>query len=113
MTLVLGIALGVNVVLVGVLVGTPDTQTAVGQSANGTNGFLMTTGVLQGKGTSEALYIMDTTNRKLAVYFMNSRTLELLGVRDMQYDLIPQDFSPKGGRQDPSVQDMKEATRGG
>ena len=113
MTLLLGVALGANVILVGALVGGSPSQTAEGQSANGTNGFLMTTGVLQGKGTSEALYIMDTNNKKLAVYFMNSNRLEVMAIRDMQYDLIPQSFSPKGGKQDPTVKDMKEGVKGG
>lgn len=113
MTLLLGVAIGVNVVLIGTLVGSGGTQTAEGQSANGTNGFLMTTGVLQGKGASEALYIMDTNNKKLAVYFMNSNRLEVFAIRDMTYDWIPQSFSPKGGRQEPSVQDMKDGVKGG
>ncbi len=110
LTLLLGVAIGANLVLVGMLV-TP--RVASGETADGTNGFLMTTGVLQGKGQSEAVYIMDTTNRKFAVYFMNNTRMELLGVRDMQFDWVPQSYSPKTGGQDPTVDQMKKAVSGG
>jgi hypothetical protein len=113
MTLVLGVAIGVNAVLIGLLVGPSDSQTAVGQSANGTNGFLMTVGVLQGKGQSEAVYIFDTTNKKLAVYFMNNARMEVMGIRDLSYDLIPEAWSPRSGGQNPTPQEMKEMVKGG
>ncbi len=113
MTLALGVAIAVNGILLGLLVGSGPDQVAEGQSANGTNGFLMTTGVLQGKGASEAMYLFDTNDKKLAIYFMNNTRLELIAVRDLTYDFIPQSYSPKSGRQEPSVKDMKEGTRGG
>ena len=112
MTLLLGVAIAVNGILVGTLLNS-GTPTAEGQSANGTNGFLMTMGVLQGKGQSEALYIFDTNKQKLAVYFMNNTRMEVLGIRDLQYDLIPQSYSPKSGNQKPTVQEMKEGVKGG
>lgn len=112
MTLLLGVAIALNGILVGALISS-ESPTAEGQSANGTNGFLMTTGVLQGKGQSEALYLFDTNSKKLAVYFMNNARMEVLGIRDLQYDLIPQSYSPKGGRQDPTVKEMKEGVKGG
>ena len=105
LTLLLGVALGINAVLVATLVGGED-QKAEGQSANGTNGWLMTTGAVAGKGNAEALWVLDTTNRKLAVYFQNGKTLELMSVRDLQYDYLPQSY----GRQDPTVKAMKEGT---
>jgi hypothetical protein len=113
LTLVLGVAIGVNVVLLGLLVSSPASQVASGDTAIGTNGFLMTTGVLQGKGNSEALYIMDTNNRKFAVYFMNNTRMQLLGVRDMQYDFVPKSYSPKNGDQDPTVEEMRDWVSGG
>jgi hypothetical protein len=113
MALLLGVAIGVNAILIGLLVGPSDSQTAVGQSANGTNGFLMTVGVLQGKGQSEALYILDTTNKKLAVYFMNNARMEVLGIRDLTYDLIPEAWSPKSGDQNPTPKQMKDMVKGG
>ena len=113
LTLLLGVAIGVNAVLIGLLASPGVDRTATGDSAIGTNGFMMATGVLQGKGTSEGLYVVDTTSKKLLIYFMNANRLELLGVRDMQFDFIPQSFSPKGGSQTPTVQEMKEGTGGG
>ena len=109
LTLLLGVAIGANVVLLGLLA----TPRATGETADGTNGFLMTTGVLQGKGSSEALYIMDTNSKKFAVYFMNNTRLELICVRDMQYDWIPQMYHPKSGDQDPTVKEMKDWVSGG
>ena len=113
LTLLLGAAIGANAVLLGLLVGPSIVPTASGENATGTNGFLMSTGILQGKGNADALYIMDTTNKKLAIYFMNATRLELIGVRDIQYDLIPKSFSPKGGAQAPTVDEMREGVNAG
>ena len=113
LTLFLGVAIGANAVLLGLLAAPAALPTASGENATGTNGFLMSTGILQGKGNADALYILDTTNKKLAIYFMNNTRLELIGVRDMQFDLIPQSFSPKGGGQSPTVQEMREGTNAG
>lgn len=112
LTLFLGVAIGANAVLLGLLAA-PSLPTASGENAEGTNGFLLTTGILQGKGQADAVYILDTQNKKLAIYFMNNTRLELIGVRDIQYDLIPQDYSPKGGGQVPTVKEMREGTTGG
>ena len=113
LTLFLGVAIGANAVLLGLLAAPSALQTASGDDASGTNGFLMSTGILQGKGNADALYVLDTTNKKLAIYFMNNTRLELIGVRDMQYDLMPQAFSPKGGGQTPTVQEMRDGVTGG
>jgi len=107
LTLVLGIAIGINAVLVASLVGGTD-RTAQREAGGASNGWLMSTGIIAGKGNAEALWLYDTNNKKLACYFQNGKTLELLSVRDLQYDYIPQAF----GRQDPAVKDMKEGTRG-
>jgi len=113
LTLLLGAAIGANAVLLGLLAGPSIVPTASGENATGTNGFLMSTGILQGKGNADALYVMDTTSKKLAIYFMNNTRLELIGVRDIQYDLMPKSFSPKGGTQSPTVDEMREGVNAG
>jgi hypothetical protein len=108
LTLLLGVAIGANAVLIGLIAHPGSEQTASGETGTEKGPYMMVTGVLQGKGTSEGLYLFDTATKKLVIYFMNNNRLELLGVRDVQYDFIPQAFSPKGGSQTPTVQEMKE-----
>ena len=64
-------------------------------------------------GQSEALYVLDTQNKKLAIYFMNNARMEVMGIRDITYDLIPEAWSPRQGGQNPTPSDMKEMVKGG
>jgi hypothetical protein len=70
--------------------------------------------LLMTKGSIEmgrdAVYVTDSTNRKLAVYTTDGRALKLEFVRDLQADLKAVDFS-SGSHQGPTVQDVYEATK--
>ncbi|HIA27552.1 MAG TPA: hypothetical protein EYN79_05450 [Planctomycetes bacterium] len=110
----------ISLVLLGVLIGAvtvgltmgggPTTELAIGQSANGTNGFLLQSFKLQGRGDAEALALFDTNARKLVIYFQDSSGLQLMSVRDLQYDLVPQEYSARG-KQKPTVGEMKKGVR--
>ena len=108
--LALGVAIGASVVLgswVTYLVVNPSQVSGGGYDTNGT--MSVATGLIKGQGQSEALFIFDHEARKLVVYFVNGRNLEILAVRDCTYDLGFQhaQWSPEGGRQRPDVGYMK------
>ncbi len=108
LSLVLGISIGASLVLaawVVYLVNTP--RQAYGGTVD-TNGlFSVASARLVGRGEAEAFWVFNHEKEKLAVYLMNNRNLEILAVRDCSYDFRPAQYSPKGGRQDPSVKFMR------
>ena len=108
--LLLGILLGAAIVATTVGGGS-GSDIALGQSDNSTNGYILQSFRMQGKGDAEGLALFDTNSRKLVIYLQDSRSLTLMSVRDLQYDLVPQEYSLKGGRQQPTVADMKKGVR--
>ena len=105
--LLLGISLGVNCVL---FIQPPASGVAFGDAAIGTNGFLMVSFVMQGKGQAEGLAIFDTNSKKLWTGYEGGAGFQVFTVRDLTYDFGPQSFSQKG-KQKPTVDEMKKGGR--
>lgn len=80
------------------------------QSASGGGEMFAVTGTGYQGQSKDALFIVDSRSQRLAVYEYNNRKLTLACVRNMEYDLLFQEFSnPKNGQQDPSVAEMRKA----
>lgn len=105
----LGVMFGMTITL-GVWLATERNQ-AYGQTAMGNAGMVLATGQVAGRGNASALYMYDSEKHKLAVVFVNNNNLEVLAVRDMQYDWIPDAYTARGGKQIPTVEEMKEFTK--
>jgi hypothetical protein len=56
------------------------------------------------------VHVIDSTNRKLATYTTDGRSLTLLHVRDLRADLQPVEYTG-GPPQSPTVADMTKATK--
>ena len=110
--MLLGVALGANVVMVAwIFNASLATPTVEGQTVNGNGNFVMATGRLMGRGEADALYVFDTQRRQLCVYFQGQTRLELLSSRNCQYDLKPPEYSVSKQEQNPTVRWMKDATK--
>ncbi len=109
MALLLGISLGANFIL---WIGSDATQpqVAFGETGSASNGYIMTSFVMQGKGAAEGLAIFDTNTKKLWTGFESGNGFSIHSVRDLNYDFVPQEYSQKG-KQRPSVKAMKDAGR--
>ena len=104
----LGISVGANLML---LVGSESApKVAHGETGTASNGFVMTSFVMQGKGAAEGLAIFDTNTKKLGTGFESGNGFNVHSVRDLNYDFVPQEYSQKG-KQKPSVKAMKDAGR--
>ena len=73
--------------------------------------FLMATGQISGRGNASALYMYDQEKKKLIALLINNNNLEIIAIRDMQYDWEIDVFSAQGGTQKPSAKEMKEAAK--
>ena len=103
-----GISVGANLML---LVGSESApKVAHGETGTASNGFVMTSFVMQGKGAAEGLAIFDTNTKKLWTGFESGNGFNVHSVRDLNYDFVPQEYSQKG-KQKPSVKAMKDAGR--
>ncbi len=105
--LLLGVSLGVNCVL---FMQPPPSGIAFGDAATGTNGFLLASFVMQGKGQAEGLAIFDTNSKKLWTGYEGGAGFEVFTVRDLTYDFGPQSYSQKGNQR-PTVEFMKKHGR--
>ena len=77
-----------------------------GQTAGAEGGgYVLATGQSQG-GSDAVLWVFETGTKKLACYSMKSRGVEYKGVRNISYDLMPEEYSPKG--KSPSVAAVKK-----
>ena len=104
----LGISVGANLML---LVGSESApKVAHGETGTASNGIVMTSFVMQGKGAAEGLAIFDTNTKKLWTGFESGNGFNVHSVRDLNYDFVPQEYSQKG-KQKPSVKAMKDAGR--
>ena len=69
--------------------------------------LLMTRGAYE--SGRDVVQVIDSTNRKLAVYTSDGRALTLLHVRDLRADLAPVEYAG-GPPQSPTVGEMTQAT---
>ncbi|MDE0958472.1 MAG: hypothetical protein OSB12_07535 [Planctomycetota bacterium] len=107
LALALGISLGANGVL---WMSPPESKAAYGQDSGSSNGYIMTSFVMQGKGQAEGLAILDTNAKRLWTGYESGNGFQLYSIRDISYDLVPQSYSAKG-KQKPSVEEMKKGGR--
>ena len=105
--LLLGVSLGINCVL---FIQPPASDIAFGDAATGTNGFLLASFVMQGKGQAEGLAIFDTNTKKLWTGYEGGAGFQVYTVRDLTYDFVPQMYSQKG-KQKPTIEEMKKGGR--
>lgn len=68
-------------------------------------GFILATGQSQG-GSDQILWVYEVGTRKLAAYAVKTRGIEYKGVRQITWDLVPQELVPKGSM---SVESVKKA----
>ena len=109
LTLLLGVALGANVILACWIVSiTLNPTPALGGTVDGAGEYTLATGRLQGRGDADALYIWSHVDKKLVVYFQSGKNLELLSTRNCIYDFRPNQY----GEQRPTVQRMKKDVSG-
>lgn len=90
------VLLTVIATLLAVKVFSP-TPSVQGQNAGGTTATVGTeivaaTGSLMGSQGS-ALYLYDSAKRKLVVYFLGNKGLEIRAVRDLTFDLQAKEFN--------------------
>ena len=104
----LGISVGANLMLWLGSESAP--KVAHGETGTSSNGYVMTSFVMQGKGAAEGLAIFDTNTKKLWTGFESGNGFNVHSVRDLSYDFVPQEYSQKG-KQKPSVKAMKDAGR--
>ena len=81
-------------------------QNATGNATVGAEVAVATGSMLGGSGS--ALYLYDSKDKILAVYFLGNTGLELRAVRDIQWDLQAKDFTGQQGKMI-KVVDMKKA----
>ena len=92
-SLLLGFSLALNLLLgvwgLGLCLTTgPTPQLAYGGANDNTHGgWIALTGKLSGKGDGEGLYLIDTEGKKMYIYFVQGKMLELSHVRDISKDM--------------------------
>ncbi len=85
--LLLGVALGANLMLGAWVIGNGQTiPVAQGGSVDSGTAYTIATGKFQGKGDGEGLYILKHDDQKLLTFFINGKFLELMHVRDLSKD---------------------------
>lgn len=83
----------------------------LGQAAGtGQGEFVLATGMNQ-SGNQAVLYVFNVTSKKLACYTTRTQGIEFQGVREVTYDLMPQELNPRGRKL--TVEQVKEAVKKG
>lgn len=97
-------AFGAGMMALGLLsAGILHPRAASAATANSGNGVVAVTGL--SSSNQEILYLYEVDSHRLAAYQVNaSNRLALLAMRDITYDLKPQEF----GKTDPPVEDLKD-----
>ena len=97
-------AFGGGMLVFGILLaGAFHPRAAQAGTADGGGGVVAVTGL--NSSNQEILYLYDVENHRLAAYQVNaSNRLALLAMRDITYDLKPQEF----GKTDPPVKELKD-----
>ncbi len=110
MPLVTGALLTALAFSAGSLLGTNDAR-AQNAPGNPTMYAVTNTGS-QGQG-KDYVFLVDSETTRLAVYELNGGRLSLIAVRNLEYDLQYQEWSPRGRTQVPSVEDVRDDVQGG
>jgi hypothetical protein len=101
--------LGVVLALSGALIVTSGRGVLPAQ-VSGNNEVVAMMGTMNtGRGPCDNFYIIDSKSMRLATYQWNGQTLTLAAVRNMMYDMKPEEYP--GGIEKPSVKDMSDLTR--
>jgi hypothetical protein len=83
---------------------------AYGQAASSGAKFTMVTGTGTQSQSRDILFLFDEENRRLAIYEYKDGSLSLGAIRNIDYDLRFETWSPRGKEQVPTVKDMKKAS---
>ncbi|MFN0058002.1 MAG: hypothetical protein ACKVX7_06035 [Planctomycetota bacterium] len=86
-------------------------NSAIGQTVATSGNITLASGKLSGKGDADAIYLYDNDAKRLLVYFQNGNSLELLSIRNTEWDFKPEMFSAQGGKQSPTPDELKEALK--
>ena len=85
----------------------PAFMPAFGQAVGNTQGnYVLATGMSQ-SGNANMLFVLEVPTRKLAAYTVKSRGVEFMGVREITWDMKPEELTPKSGKL--SVKAVKDA----
>ncbi len=80
--------------------GTADTEGA----------YSVATGRVQGRD-ADVLFVWNHENQKLAVYSVSSNALQVLHVRNCEYDFKADGFNLGGRRSTPTVKEMRDLVK--
>jgi hypothetical protein len=83
---------------------------AYGQAASGGSKFALVTGTGTSGQSRDVLFLFDEETRRLAVYEYKDSSLSLGAVRNIEYELRFETWSPRGKDQQPTVKEMKKAS---
>ncbi|MBA21304.1 MAG: hypothetical protein CMJ97_08015 [Planctomycetes bacterium] len=85
----------------------PAFMPAFGQAVGNTQGnYVLATGMSQ-SGNANMLFVLEVATRKLEAYTVKSRGVEFMGVREITWDMKPEELTPKSGKL--SVKAVKDA----
>jgi hypothetical protein len=90
------------------LIFSVSTSRTVAGTASGSGGVAAVTGNVESQ-SRDLLYVIDTTAKVLCVYDFQGGKLNLVGARNIKFDLMLDEWRP--GTQNPSVKQIYDATR--
>ncbi len=80
--------------------------TAFGQATGAEGGgYVLATGQSQG-GSDQVLWVFQIATKKVAAYSVKSQGIEYKGVRNITWDLIPDELKPRSRMSVDAVQDL-------
>jgi hypothetical protein len=102
------VALGAALVVTSNRAGLPE---ATAQSGSGAAGdYIVTIGQGNAQRGQDTVFVYDTKAHRLAAYSFNNNTINLVGVRNTEYDLKFQEWNA-GAKANPSVDVVRDKTR--
>lgn len=97
-----------NLVLLGCLLFNQATEQAVADGTTSNRSHLALTA--RDRSGNELLFLVDTTNKKLSAYQMQSDGLALMAVRDLKYDAKLSVYRD-GSAKEVTVKELKEQAK--
>ena len=80
---------------------------AFGQAVGNTQGnYVLATGMSQ-SGNANMLFVLEVPTRRLAAYTVKTRGIEFMGVREITWDMKPEELTPRSGKL--TVKQVKDA----
>ena len=80
---------------------------AFGQAVGNTQGnYVLATGMSQ-SGNANMLFVLEVPTKRLAAYTVKTRGIEFMGVREITWDMKPEELPPRSGKL--TVKQVKDA----